>query len=211
MGQRQDRLTALLATGMREALERPSWDRFKAAGLEPEITRVYRQLGGGLEAFPARCGAYDVVYRGQAVELDEERHFNRYRLLTLDSPLYTSLSDFPLELYRSLCVSHESACLKAAGYGGNWSNPSCAKQFSGSPPVGTLEPPGPPRWRQRAFYDFLKDIVALASGPRVVRLPIWQTVQLAGRETTIGQALQAGSPAELTALADIIEAKLKSN
>lgn len=80
--------------------------------------------------------------------------------------------------------------------------------FDGAPPTGTLAPPGPPRWRQRAFYDFLKDICILASGPAVIRLPIWRAVHLAGRDTTIGKALQSGAPQELAALEAILKAKL---
>lgn len=57
-------------------LDRPARHRLKAAGLEPEVMKVYHQLGGSLEAYPDGCGAYDVVYQGLAVGLDEERHFN---------------------------------------------------------------------------------------------------------------------------------------
>lgn len=129
MGQRQNQLSKLLSSDLRESLVRPSREALTAAGMEREVTRVYQNLGGSLPAFPDRCGGYDVVYRGKAIELDEERHFNRYRLITLESPLYASLPDFPLDEYRTLCASQEAACLKSAGYGGNWSNSSCAKQF----------------------------------------------------------------------------------
>jgi hypothetical protein len=90
------------------------------------------------------------------VELDEQRHFNRYRSLTLESSIYSHLPQFPLQLYKDLCVKHEEQCLKAGGFGGNWSNPSCEKDFGKASEPKKLSGNGSPRWKQRAFYDFLK-------------------------------------------------------
>ena len=57
-----------------------------------------------------------------AVELDEYLHFNRFRALTLEAPIYIKLAKFPLILYRKFCSTYEGRCLQAGGYGGKWSD-----------------------------------------------------------------------------------------
>lgn len=66
-----------------------------------------------------RPGSWDLALAdGGLVELDEELHFNRYRLLTLDS---TWAQQLPWTVeYRQFCASHESSCLRAAQWGKRW-------------------------------------------------------------------------------------------
>lgn len=117
---------------------------------------------------------WDIVFDGIAVELDEQLHFNRYRALTLGSGVYRRLPNFPAAGYATLCRQREAACLRAGSYGGKWSNPSCERQFGPAGPLGDLQGAGAPRWKQRAFYDFLKDLAPLALGLPVARLAIWE-------------------------------------
>jgi hypothetical protein len=57
--------------------------------------------------------------------------------------------------------------LKAACWGNNWKNNSTEKQFVKSEENGVLTGNGSSRWKQRAYYDFLKDI----SG-RIMKIPM---------------------------------------
>ena len=57
---------------------------------------VYLILGGVEKMFPSNLRkSWDIEFEGVGMELDEQLHFNRYRLKTLASPLYRELSGFP--------------------------------------------------------------------------------------------------------------------
>ena len=45
-----------------------------------EIERIYKELGGTQEEPPLKFGAWDISTPKFIMELDEENHFNRYRL-----------------------------------------------------------------------------------------------------------------------------------
>jgi hypothetical protein len=151
-----------------------------SVGLRADIERVYRALGGaGLEP-RVRPGAWDIVVDGIAVELDEELHFNRYRGLTLTSRLYEDLPTAPFDsgLYARLCREREPECLRAGAWGKRWQQDGSDKEFGASGPPGDLEGLGSSRWRQRAFYDLVKDTAPLGTSVPVARLSIWEPLDL---------------------------------
>jgi hypothetical protein len=209
VGEKQDCLRALIAPEPHAPLSHPRREAIIGAGLSDEVMTVYRNLGGIQQDFPDNYGRYDVVCNGLAVELDEERHFNRYRLISLNSPLYNkvSIGQLDMVLYRGFCTEREPDC---PTYGGNWTNPSCERQFGPSPPRGIHGGAGPARWRQRAFYDFLKDIAVLCGGPLVVRLSIYDRVLLLGRKMTIGKALTSCNDELDLALAETLSRRITS-
>lgn len=65
-----------------------------------EMERIYKELGGTLEEPPLKFGAWDISTPKFIMELDEENHFNRYRLQTLNSNIYQSIKD---SLWRHIC------------------------------------------------------------------------------------------------------------
>ncbi len=65
-----------------------------------DIKDIYRRLGGVLLDIPCLLRKGDIELPDIIVELDEEQHFNRYRLVTLESPLYSELNKFPLNEYK---------------------------------------------------------------------------------------------------------------
>jgi hypothetical protein len=163
MGRRANALDGLLRhTGLRPAkVGAPSLAALPPAELH-RARDIYLTLGGVDARFAlARTGSWDLSYEdGLTVELDEEHHFNRYRLLTIDS-----LDDRPwFSAYREYCVAREH---RAGRSGGWWTNASCEKMFGPSSAPGDLSEPGPARWKQRAFYDAVKDLQSLVSFARV--------------------------------------------
>jgi len=78
-------------------LARPTIDDLGKSPLRQVVEDCYRRLGGIGAEIPLRLGHWDAEYEGIAVELDEELHFNRYRLITLESPVYIELPSFPLK------------------------------------------------------------------------------------------------------------------
>lgn len=157
--------------------------------LYDEVKRVYRELGGCLKEIPLNLRKWDLELNGYAVELDEYLHFNRYRKLTLDSSVYDLLDRFPHEEYLKMCADHEEDCLRAGSYGGKWTNRGCEKQFGRGGSEGDLAGSGSPRWKQRAFYDFVKDLSPVIIGMPIARISIWDKVLLDGRLVLIGTLL----------------------
>ncbi|MGA9542240.1 MAG: hypothetical protein WBQ85_01640 [Candidatus Sulfotelmatobacter sp.] len=174
-----------------KTLRFPKGDDVAASGLRPEIDRVYRSLSGALPSIPINLRHWDMEFEGIAVELDEYLHFNRYRGITLKSASLAGLPRFPLRAYRRYCLDHEDMCLKNGSYGGKWSNRSCETQFGKASAPGDLADNGSPRWKQRAFYDFVKDLSPLLIGVKVVRIAVWDELLHEERTKTVRDTLDA--------------------
>ena len=87
-------------------------------------------------------------------------------------------------------MRYEFECLKAGKYSRKWSNPSCDKMFGTANEQGNLDQNGSSRWKQRAFYDFIKDVSYLTTNIPVVRLSIYQNILIGDRSYSLGEALQ---------------------
>ncbi len=140
--------------------------------LYSEMKSMYKELGGTQEDPPLTFGPWDISTPEFIIELDEENHFNRYRLQTLNSNIYQMINGFRLDEYMRFCTLYESGCRK---HGGFWKNNSSEKLFVKSDDNGCLDGAGSSRWRQRAFYDFLRDVTGLIKEIPVIRLSIYQT------------------------------------
>jgi len=147
-------------------------------GLQEEVIEVYRELGGVLIDIPVRFGKWDIVTRDFIVELDEEQHFNRYRKITLKSSFYQNHTFFNVDRYKLYCDAYEDNCLRKASFGKYWTSPSTEKQFGNPGENRDLGGSGSPRWKQRAFYDFLRDIYSRVYEIPVIRLSIYDNFQV---------------------------------
>lgn len=165
-----------------------------------EMVALYRALGGTEPVRSPRPGAWDLAFEGGlVVELDEELHFNRYRAKTLEPRWTANLPWY--EDYRDFCRRFETECLDAGKWGKRWTSPSCESMFGPPGEVGALDDRGAPRWKQRALYDAMKDIAALASGTvRLARLAVWDTVG----DIRLGDALTHGALTDLTELGELV-------
>lgn len=201
-------LSGTLASGPKTP--RPSESSIAAADLTDEVQQVYEELGGVQPAPRLRPGAWDFTFDGWTLELDEENHFNRYRAQTLDAPSYEELEAFDRTAYREYCAAHEDEC---STHGGYWINNSAAREFGPAGDRGVLSGEGSPRWKQRAFYDFLKDLAPLTDGVTVSRIAIWDTVSTGGETELVGSVLERAAvgsldrSALLQALLELIEAR----
>ena len=137
------------------------------------VTEVYKKLNGQYLELPIGYGSWDISTKNFIIEIDEERHFNRYRKQTLESPFYKSSKLFPLENYNGYCDKFELNCIKSASWGGNWKNISTEKMFEKSNVDGNLNNSGSSRWKQRAYYDFLKDVTSEILKIPVIRISIY--------------------------------------
>lgn len=168
------------------------------------IQATYRDLGGCLSRCPGNLGSWDISLSDLAVEFDEEQHFNRYRLLTLQCELYARLLAFPLGAYREFCRNQERSCLSKACHGKYWTSESSERQFGHSDARGTFGSRGSARWKQRAFYDMLKDLSSLVSNVPVVRLSIWDSLSALSQPVTVRDALRIRTNATDRAIVELV-------
>jgi hypothetical protein len=193
---------------------RLQWEDLRRAGLAGEALNIYRRLGGVHDRPPVHPGAWNIACGDLVIELDEEWHFNRYRAFTLDSPSYVKMN-FPVALYQDYCTRFEPQCIEAASTGGWWATPSSQFAFGDGDPPGVLGSLGPPRWRQRAFNDWIKDKSSLLTRVAVCRIAIWDQVENSGMSQDVGTVLRlfgtpAGRPLEELwgdALLDLIQSR----
>jgi hypothetical protein len=216
LGQRQDNLLRILANAGYPVLElrpRLRGKDIEATDLGSEVQSVYEQLDGELDDFPDNVGRWDLWVGAVAIELDEAQHFNRYRLKPLESSIYSKLLPrFPRSAYYSYCTWREGECLAvAARRSGFWSNPSSIKQFGRASSKGDLTPPGSPRWKQRAFYDFLKDLSPIICDTRLARISIWDEVPVNGVNVLVNQVLLSRSLDAVPGLVTLIEERAGVN
>jgi hypothetical protein len=177
------------------------------AGILNEVKRTYQRLGGILEQPPFSFGKWDICLNGFIVELDEEQHFNRYRTITLDSYIYHMEKGFDIFDYGKYCKDYEADCLKKSSWGKYWTSPSTEKQFGSPGNNGNIEGNGSPRWRQRAFYDYLRDVFAILYRVPLIRISIYDNISLNGTTKQVGIILLNGSAAELNEMVKFIEYK----
>ena len=177
MGKRQDYLKEICQERFDEGSHiKPSKSELLDSKYYNIIETVYRNLNGQQSIPPTRFGPWDIEMKDFIIELDEERHFNRYRETTLKSELYLNWKSFDIEKYRLFCTKFEQKCLSAAGWSGNWKNNSTEKQFEKSNTEKELAGNGSSRWKQRAYYDFVKDVSSQIMGVPIIRISIYDTI-----------------------------------
>lgn len=108
-------------------------------------------------------------------------------------------------------MRREAQCLAAAKHGGYWSNANCIRQFGPKSSEGDLTPPGSPRWKQRAFYDFLKDLLPITCGTPLARVSIWDDVPVNGVNVLVNQVLLSQSLDAVPGLVTLIEERAGVN
>jgi hypothetical protein len=164
---------------------------------------LFKALGGSDEPPRPRPGTWDLAFHGDlVVELDEELHFNRYRAQTLCSSLAQNL---PWRAdYLRYCRDEEPACISAGSWGKRWTNDSCVRMFGPAGRPGDLPGAGAPRWKQRAFYDAIKDTVVLTScALRLSRVAVYDVVD--GQQ--LGTVLE-GATVDASAVRALVESRI---
>jgi len=170
------------------------------------LHEVYKNLGGTLNEAPFKFGSWDIVTKKFIIELDEEQHFNRYRSITLKSPLYADYQRFNVGDYNKYCSTWENSCFKKAKHGGYWTNASTERQFGEPGLNGDLSGNGSPRWKQRAYYDFCKDLYSKTTQIPLLRFSIYDKVDTNFGPMMLGNALES---MEENAIIKFIETRIK--
>ncbi len=134
---------------------------------------TYRLLGGIQRQPTLAPGKWDLSFSGFVLELDEELHFNRYRHATLSQgwPALPWSSD-----YTAFSADHEDDCVRAGSWGKRWTTTSTEAQFGRASQPKEFTAGGAPRWKQRALYDYIKDVLAASGQVSLVRLSVHDRV-----------------------------------
>lgn len=167
------------------AYKKPSFDELSNSKFHNEIQNIYNKLNGQLNIYPVAFRGFDIELPHCIVELDEAQHFNRYRSKTLDSSIYKTNESFSTIDYKNYCNQFENECLKKGDNRKYWKTTSTEKQFGKSAADGILTGDGSSRWRQRAFYDFLRDVGQYVGNYKLIRISIYQRIE----DKTIGEIL----------------------
>lgn len=113
--------------------------------LEEQRNKAFKPLPGDLMHTESRL----------LIEIDEVQHFTPFRMATLSLYPRAAPLGFDLGLYENICFDNHRRALK---------------YFMKKPAVG-FGPHG--RGRQRAYHDFLRDVVAPSMGWQpVLRIPV---------------------------------------
>jgi hypothetical protein len=112
---------------------------------------------------------------------DDAVHFNRYRLLTLKSELYSVFS-FPwVDSYKRLCRTFEKECIKAGLQDRIWNGPPIASRIYGkSEEPGDLSGNGSSGWKLNAYNDVQYDLISRLHGYKLIRIPEYENLMIGG-------------------------------
>ena len=99
------------------------------------------------------------------IEFDEEQHFNQYRLITLESPFYHEYKGIDVRLYKDLSGRLVKGGTREDGFHYLQKEDPLFPEKKGNLLQDNKD-------RQRAFRDFLKDMIAIEKGiGSTVRIP----------------------------------------
>lgn len=172
----------------------PLYEDFYNSSYHEELLQFYKDLGGVLPHIPfgIKSNHIDFYINGNILELDEENHFTSYRTISLELPIYSTSNILNKDNYTYFCKQYEG---KARNYGKFCTTVSCEKMFGKPSLNGDLSGNCSPRWKQRAFYDTLKDHFSLVSDIKVKRISIYDLIEINGQKKSVNDLLQTYNPA----------------
>ncbi len=155
-----------------------------------------------------RFEAYSHQFGRFCVLLDEQLHFNRYRLSTLRSAFYENSASFPLQKYKLYCGKHEKECLKSGMKNPIWTNTKAEELFGESQENGDLGIRGSSGWKLTALKDFIIDVHAHYNKIRLLRLAVWDEIMIDKRLIKLNDLLLNPGEKEADYLLKFIERKV---
>ncbi|MEB2779225.1 hypothetical protein U3A58_02380 [Algoriphagus sp. C2-6-M1] len=151
---------------------------------------IYEDLGG-IGDFPLlEKLRFDFKIGRNLFLYDEEFHFNRYRLTTFRSDLYSELN-FPfLEIQKRLCRSYEKECLKIGMQLRIWNGAPIAKHsFGEASEPGDFTGNGASGWKLTAYNDAQVDLQTRIHGFKLFRITPYETLMTGGSLKRLDQLL----------------------
>ena len=138
------------------------------AGLGEELKTVANGLGLKEEDIPERAQAVDIEINGVVVALDDEQQFNRFRLKTLHSSVYSLPLIYNLSRYRDYCQM-DPVEVHTSGLQGKKTKDRLSLQKLAGPSEITL--------KLKAINDFMQDLLPLVHYVPVLRLSVFDQIE----------------------------------
>jgi len=121
---------------------------------------------------------------------DDELHFNRYRLETFRSDMYSEWTFSFAESHKRLCRTYERECLKGGMQQRIWNGPPIAKiLFGEASDSGDLTGNGAIGWKLLAYNDAQYDLQTRIHGYKLLRLSPYETLMTGGSLKRLDQLL----------------------
>lgn len=138
------------------------------AGLGEELQMVASSLGFNNDTVPEKAQEIDIEVNGVAIALDDEHQFNRFRLQTLQSSVYSLPLIYNLSRYRGYCQYNQ----------GQISAPSQAGKkikdrlsFQKAPESSDLI------LKLQAMNDYMQDLLPLVHYVPVLRVSVYDQIE----------------------------------
>lgn len=154
------------------------------------MKEIFEDLGGK-GSFPLlEKLKFDFKIGRHLIIWDEELHFNRYRLATFRSEMYSEWT-FPFsEGHKRLCRTYEKECLKAGMQQRIWNGPPVAKTvFGEASESGDFSGNGAIGWKLLAYNDAQYDLQTRLHGYKLIRLSSYETLMTGGSLKRLDQLL----------------------
>lgn len=154
------------------------------------LKEIFGELGG-VGSFPLlEKLKFDFKIGRHLILWDDELHFNRYRLSTLKSEMYSEWT-FPFsESHKRLSRTFEKECLKAGLQQRIWVGPPVAKTvFGQAEETGDFSGNGSSGWKLLAYNDAQYDLQTRLHGYKLIRLSPYETIMTGGSLKLLDQLL----------------------
>jgi hypothetical protein len=133
---------------------------------------------------------FDFKIGRQLILLDDELHFNRYRLITLRSEIYQEMSFSFVGVYKRLGRTYEKEALKTGMQSRIWSGPPIARSLFGeASEPGDFSGNGATGWKLLAYNSMQTDLQTRIHGYRLIRLNPYETLMTGGSLKRLDQLL----------------------
>jgi hypothetical protein len=154
------------------------------------LAEIYDDLGGIGKLPLLEKLKFDFKINRNLFVYDDELHFNRYRLITFRSDLYSELS-FPfLETQKRLCRSYEKECQKVGMQQRIWNGTPIAKHcFGEASEAGDFSGNGAIGWKLTAYNDAQFDLQTRIHGFKLFRITPFETLMTGGSLKRLDQLL----------------------
>ncbi len=143
-----------------------------------QLKEAYQELNGTKDIIDIRFNEKLMEFGRFSVILDNQLHFNKYRIITLRSLFYETTHSFSLTKYRNYCRKYEHECLKSGVSYPYWTNPDAEYHFGQSQVNGDLGLNGSSGWKFTALKDMALDLIARQRKIRLLRLSVWDELMI---------------------------------
>lgn len=148
---------------------------------EALLDEVFTDLGGKGKPILLDNLKFDFKINRFLFLYDDEVHFNRYRLKTLKTEMYTVFSFYWSEAYKRQCRTFEKECLKMGLQERIWNGPPIAsKVFGSAEEAGELTGNGSPGWKLNAYNDAQYDLLSRLHGYKLIRISVYENIMTGG-------------------------------